>query len=62
MQVQFLTWQLSVERVTPTAEELVEKYNAIVDKWVTDRFRFRLSPVQRPMMYPIQIRIPFHCA
>lgn len=33
MQVQFLTWQLSVKRVRPTAQELVEKYNSIADKW-----------------------------
>ena len=33
MQVQFLTWQLSVKRVRPTAQELVEKYNSIADQW-----------------------------
>ena len=33
MQVQLLTWQLSVEYITPTAEALAKKYDAIADKW-----------------------------
>lgn len=33
VQIQLLTWQLSVKRVRPTTEELVEKYNAIAEKW-----------------------------
>lgn len=40
MQVQFLTWQLSVERVRPTPEELVEKYNSIADRWQQQIQRF----------------------
>lgn len=33
MQVQILTWQLSVKRVRPTTEELVAKYNVIAHQW-----------------------------
>ncbi len=40
MQVQFLTWQLSVKRVRPTAQELVEKYNSIADQWQQKIQRF----------------------
>ncbi|MEM7532705.1 MAG: class I SAM-dependent methyltransferase [Chloroflexota bacterium] len=40
MQVQFLTWQLSVERIKPTPEELVETYNSIADQWQQKIQRF----------------------
>lgn len=40
IQVQILTWQLSVDRVKPTSAELVEKYNAIAHRWQQKIQRF----------------------
>lgn len=40
MQIQILTWQLSVERIKPTPEELIEKYNSLADRWQQKIQRF----------------------
>lgn len=45
MQVKLLAWQLSVERIKPTPQELVEKYNAIADKWQQKIQRFGYDQV-----------------
>lgn len=40
MQVQIMTWRLSVERVKPSSADLIEKYNAVAHQWQQKVQRF----------------------
>lgn len=40
MQLQLLTWQLTIERVKPTPDELIRKYNTIAHQWQQKIQRF----------------------
>ena len=52
MQVQILTWQLSVERIKPSSEDLINKYNAVAHGWQQKIQRFGYDKAYASLFAP----------
>ncbi len=62
MQIQILTWQLSVERIKPTPQELIEKYNSLADQWQQKIQRFGYDKAYTSLFTQLQSDLHDHFA